>query len=376
MADPSVAAQVLAGAVQRFNPYHAPAGSATGGQFAPASGGSSSGKGKPAGKAAKDTRPTPSNARPVGKGETGKRVSDLQARLNALGAKPPLKLDGIFGPKTLAAVRAFQKSHGLKVDGLVGPLTTAALRTRHTATAKPSAKPPAKAAKTTTKPAKPPAPAAKTAGAKTAARVAGAVTNPRGTEKLHAYWVHGEGAGKIRWGAPGDFDRCVLHLGKFIADPKGYCAKAHHDALGIWPATHAAQEKKAGRSEVETTQRADAKKPYGDVTYADSKNGKYPIDTVAHIRAAWAYINMPKNASQYPMNGVTLSQVKARIRAAMKRIGADVADTATASRTQAEYMRLYPLEDMHIIRSRGRGRRPHRRGVRGRVRRPRRDRRP
>jgi HK97 family phage prohead protease len=34
-----------------------------------------------------------------------------------------------------------------------------------------------------------------------------------------------------------------MHLGKFIADPKGYCAKAHHDALGIWPATHAAMEK-------------------------------------------------------------------------------------------------------------------------------------
>jgi peptidoglycan hydrolase-like protein with peptidoglycan-binding domain len=109
--------------VYRFNPNHAPAGSATGGQFAAASGSSSKG------------RPTPTNAHPVGKGETGKRVSDLQSRLNALGFKPPLKVDGIFGPKTLAAVREFQKAHGLKVDGLVGPKTTAALRT------KPKAKP-------------------------------------------------------------------------------------------------------------------------------------------------------------------------------------------------------------------------------------------
>ena len=68
-----------------------------------------------------------------------------------------------------------------------------------------------------------------------------------------------------------------------------------------------------------------SKKPYGNVTYADPKNGKYPIDTEEHIRAAWAYINMPKNASQYPMNGVTLSEVKDRIRAAMKKLGADVA---------------------------------------------------
>ena len=121
---------------ERFNPNHAPAGSATGGQFAPASGSSSAKGGKPGTKSSKpghDTRATPSNAHPVGEGETGKRVSDLQSRLNALGFKPPLKVDGIFGPKTLAAVRAFQKSHSLKVDGLVGPKTTAALRTRHPA---------------------------------------------------------------------------------------------------------------------------------------------------------------------------------------------------------------------------------------------------
>jgi hypothetical protein len=42
------------------------------------------------------------------------------------------------------------------------------------------------------------------------------------TERLHQYWVHGEGAAKIRWGAPNDFSRCVEHLGKYIADPKGY----------------------------------------------------------------------------------------------------------------------------------------------------------
>ena len=74
-------------------------------------------------------------------------------------------------------------------------------------------------------------------------------------------------------------------------------------------------------------------KPYGNVTYADPKNGKYPIDTEEHIRAAWAYINMPKNASQYPMNGVTLSEVKDRIRAAMKKLGADVASNGDSGRS-------------------------------------------
>jgi peptidoglycan hydrolase-like protein with peptidoglycan-binding domain len=108
------------------------AGGAGGGEFAPASGGSggSGSKGAKASKGIKGSaaaaRPTPTNQHPVGTGEHGKRVSDLQERLNALGAH--LKADGVFGPKTLAAVKAFQKSHGLKVDGLVGPKTTAALR--------------------------------------------------------------------------------------------------------------------------------------------------------------------------------------------------------------------------------------------------------
>jgi peptidoglycan hydrolase-like protein with peptidoglycan-binding domain len=31
--------------------------------------------------------------------------------------------DGIFGPKTEAAVKAYQKSHGLAADGIVGPRT-------------------------------------------------------------------------------------------------------------------------------------------------------------------------------------------------------------------------------------------------------------
>ena len=92
-------------------------------------------------------------------------------------------------------------------------------------------------------------------------------------------------------------------------------------------------------------------KPYGNVRYADPKNGKYPIDTEARIRAAWSYINMPKNAAQYPMNGVTLSEVKARIKAAMNKLGADVSDDSKqpASRAAGELLRVYPLEDIHIL---------------------------
>ena len=70
---------------------------------------------------------------------------------------------------------------------------------------------------------------------------------------------------------------------------------------------------------------ADDKKPYGDVKYADPgyKEGvkRYPIDTEAHARAAWSYINMPKNQSGY--SSEELASIKGRIKAALKRFGVD-----------------------------------------------------
>ena len=73
--------------------------------------------------------------------------------------------------------------------------------------------------------------------------------------------------------------------------------------------------------------RADgAPKPYGDVAYADPKNGKYPIDTAEHVKAAWAYINVAKNAAKYPLNGVTLESVKSRIKAAAAKFGIKISE--------------------------------------------------
>ncbi|HTC73320.1 MAG TPA: peptidoglycan-binding protein [Solirubrobacteraceae bacterium] len=57
-------------------------------------------------------------------GGEGRQVQLLQ---KALGS---IKVDGIFGPETEAAVRSFQASRGLTVDGVVGPLTGAALRSQ------------------------------------------------------------------------------------------------------------------------------------------------------------------------------------------------------------------------------------------------------
>lgn len=52
----------------------------------------------------------------------------LQQALNGLGVRLPLAEDGDFGPKTRAAVKNFQLAHGLKVDGIAGPATWAAIR--------------------------------------------------------------------------------------------------------------------------------------------------------------------------------------------------------------------------------------------------------
>ncbi len=55
-------------------------------------------------------------------GASGQAVRTLQQRLLSLGFDPK-GVDGIFGPNTLAAVRAFQAHAGIAVDGVVGPQT-------------------------------------------------------------------------------------------------------------------------------------------------------------------------------------------------------------------------------------------------------------
>jgi len=51
---------------------------------------------------------------------------DLQKKLAAAGFDPG-PLDGSFGPKTMAAVKAYQTAKGIGVDGVVGPETRASL---------------------------------------------------------------------------------------------------------------------------------------------------------------------------------------------------------------------------------------------------------
>lgn len=68
----------------------------------------------------------------------------------------------------------------------------------------------------------------------------------------------------------------------------------------------------------------DTKKPYGNVTYADpgyqkDKKKRYPLDSEAHARAAWSYINVAKNADAY--SATQLASIKSKIRAALTKFG-------------------------------------------------------
>ena len=88
-----------------------------------------------------DPAPTPRPPVPIGeyadvllfRGSEGPQVAELQRRLK--NAYPlyagNLVIDGDFGPETEAAVKEFQRrTRGLKVDGIVGPATAAAMRLR------------------------------------------------------------------------------------------------------------------------------------------------------------------------------------------------------------------------------------------------------
>lgn len=65
----------------------------------------------------------------VAEGDTGSVVTGLQYELNKFGYD--LEVDGNFGPKTKAAVEAFQERAGVTVDGIVGPNTWRELITHY-----------------------------------------------------------------------------------------------------------------------------------------------------------------------------------------------------------------------------------------------------
>ena len=69
---------------------------------------------------------TRADAANIIKGDTKENIRIVQQRLKELGYYK-IKVDGIWGPKTLAGVKNFQRDHGLVVDGIVGARTEKSL---------------------------------------------------------------------------------------------------------------------------------------------------------------------------------------------------------------------------------------------------------
>ncbi|WP_430379755.1 helix-turn-helix domain-containing protein [Streptomyces sp. B1-3] len=63
----------------------------------------------------------------IGYGDSGADVAEAQCLLRRAGISPG-GIDGMFGPLTLRAAKAFQQREGLTVDGMLGPHSWKALR--------------------------------------------------------------------------------------------------------------------------------------------------------------------------------------------------------------------------------------------------------
>jgi peptidoglycan hydrolase-like protein with peptidoglycan-binding domain len=63
----------------------------------------------------------------LNKGNSGSAVIELQNALNAAGADPAIKVDGVYAASTTNAVKLFQQKEGIQADGIAGPQTLAAL---------------------------------------------------------------------------------------------------------------------------------------------------------------------------------------------------------------------------------------------------------
>ena len=59
-------------------------------------------------------------------GSSGNEVTQIQTKLKNWGYYAG-SIDGIYGSRTVSAVRSFQRKNGLTIDGIAGPKTLAAM---------------------------------------------------------------------------------------------------------------------------------------------------------------------------------------------------------------------------------------------------------
>lgn len=178
----------------------------------------------------------------------------------------------------------------------------------------------------------------------------GDIINGRLTMVFHAIYAAAALLSGAHGGLPGVSEPDRAQLRKVISDIYPEMATAFNDSSIRAPWDRSGEEGVQLAMDYEFAD--NPKEPYGDVAYADpgyQEDGKkrYPLDSEAHCRAAWAYINMPKNAQQYTPD--QLKKVKGRIKAALKKYGVTVNDQSgggdqSYSMIEAQYP-LAPPED-------------------------------
>lgn len=161
----------------------------------------------------------------------------------------------------------------------------------------------------------------------------------------HGHVTPNPDGSKARCGGPGVCPTCnqeAVTAGFFAGEPGGpgtqpqtvtcpHCHTTFQAAIAVVGEEGPVRMTEAAGS-------GDGKKPYGDVEYADpgyQKDGKkrYPLDTEAHVRAAWSYVNQSKNAAAY--SAADLAKVKAKIRAAAKKLKISISEDAQEAVRQA-----------------------------------------
>lgn len=156
----------------------------------------------------------------------------------------------------------------------------------------------------------------------------GDIINGRLTLIYHAIYAAAALLSGAHGGLPNVPEKDIAEARNTISEIYAVMAREFNDSSVRAPWDRSAQEG------VQLAMTYAATEPYGDVKYADpgyrDNKKRYPIDTPDHIRAAWAYINVPKNAGEYTPE--QLKQIKARIVAAAKKAGIQISeDSMTAS---------------------------------------------
>ena len=178
----------------------------------------------------------------------------------------------------------------------------------------------------------------------------GDIVSGRPTLIFHAIYAAAALLSGAHGGLPDIPDAEKMELRRTISAIYPEMAKAFDDAniRAPWdrPANTAAREDAQGAFAMADN----PKLPYGDVDYADpgyqqDKQKRYPLDTPDHIRAAWSYINMPRNAGQY--NPEQLKAIKAKIVAAAKKAGIEISQNQM-SLAMPEYPSKLWFEDPQL----------------------------